>query len=186
MQLVKYFHCINQIFYRNQHCTILIPTGSNKCHHCRKAESSEKGNSQRKSHNLLVPAKINAPIKFTSPQRLKLTIQNYRSENKALKVEIDDMKREILTKSKPIDDELSKDFVSIMSNVDKDEIPPFMKFLWEEQQNYLSSSTNGVQCHPMIIRHCLNLASKSPSFYDDIRYDNKVTLVSSYYPAKDS
>ena len=57
-----------------------------------------------------------------------------------------------------------------MSNVDKDEIPPFMIFFWEEQQNYLSSSSNGVRYHPMIIRHCLNLASKSPSFYDDIRY----------------
>ena len=58
-----------------------------------------------------------------------------------------------------------------MSNVDKDEIPPFMKFFWEEQQNYLSSSTNGARYHPMFIRYCLNLASKSPSFYDDIRYD---------------
>ena len=77
---------------------------------------------------MLVPAKLNVPIKFTSPERLKLTIQNYRLENKVLKAEIDDMKREILTKSKPIDDELSKDFISIMSNVDKDEIPPFMIF----------------------------------------------------------
>ena len=134
---------------------------------------------------MLVPAKLNALIKFTSPERLKLTIQNYRSENKVLKAEIDDMKREILTKSRPIDDELSKDFISIMSNVDKDEIPPFMIFFWEEQQNYLSSSANGVRYHPMIIRYCLNLASKSPSFYDDIRYDKTMTLVSSYYPAED-
>ena len=81
------------------------------------------------------------------------------------------MKREILTKSRPIDDGLSKYIISIMSNVDKDEIQPFMTFFWEEQQNYLSSSTNGVRYHPMIIRYCLNLASKSPSFYDDIRYD---------------
>ena len=81
------------------------------------------------------------------------------------------MKREILAKSRPIDDELSKDFISIMSTVDKDEIPPFMKFVLEEQQNYLSSSTNGVRYHHMIIRYCLNLASKSPSFYDNIRYD---------------
>ena len=82
---------------------------------------------------MLVPAKLNAPIKFTSPERLKLTIQNYRLENKVLKAEIDDMKRELLTKSRPIDDELSKNLISIMSNVDKDEIPPFMKFFWEEQ-----------------------------------------------------
>ena len=76
---------------------------------------------------MLIPAKLNAPIKFTSPERLKLTIHNYRLENIVLKAEIDDMKREILTKSRPIDNELSKDFISIMSNVDKDEIPPFIK-----------------------------------------------------------
>ena len=29
-------------FYRNQHCRILIPTESNKCHHCRKSDTSEK------------------------------------------------------------------------------------------------------------------------------------------------
>ena len=30
--------------YRNQHCRILIPGDGNKCHHCRKAETSEKSN----------------------------------------------------------------------------------------------------------------------------------------------
>ena len=49
-------------------------------------------------------------------------------------------------------------------------IPPFMKYFWKEQQKYLSSSKTGVRYHPVIIRYCLGLAAKSPSFYDDIRY----------------
>ena len=44
-------------------------------------------------------------------------------------------------------------------------------FFWEEQQKYLSSSKTGVRYHPQIIRYCLGLAAKSPSFYDDIRCD---------------
>ena len=52
-------------------------------------------------------------------------------------------------------------------------MPPFMKFFWEDQQKYLSSSKTGVRYHPQIIRYCLSLAAKSPAFYDDIRLDEK-------------
>ena len=48
-----------------------------------------------------------------------------------------------------------------------------MKLFWEEQQKYLSSSKTSVRYHPMIIRYCLGLAAKSPSVYDEIRYDEK-------------
>ena len=60
-----------------------------------------------------------------------------------------------------------------MSGADKNNIPPFMKMFWEEQQKYISLSQKGVRYHPMIIRYCLALAAKSPSAYDDIRYDEK-------------
>ena len=45
---------------------------------------------------------------------------------------------------------LHKDFVSIISNADSSKMPPFMKFFWEEQQKYLSSSKTGVRYHPQI------------------------------------
>ena len=48
-----------------------------------------------------------------------------------------------------------------------------MKMYWEEQQKYMSSSKKGVRYHPMIIRYCLGLAAKSPTVYDEIRYDEK-------------
>ena len=60
-----------------------------------------------------------------------------------------------------------------MSGADKNNIPPFMKMFWEEQQKYVSLSKKGVRYHPMIIRYCLALAAKSPPAYDDIRYDEK-------------
>ena len=46
----KTFPLLQSKCYHNQHCTI--------CHHCRKAETSEKSNSQRKLNNLLVPGKV--------------------------------------------------------------------------------------------------------------------------------
>ena len=50
----------------------------------------------------------------------------------------------------------------------------FMKLSWEEQQKYLStSSSKSVRYHPMIIRYCLGLATKSPAIYDEIRFDQK-------------
>ena len=60
-----------------------------------------------------------------------------------------------------------------MSGANQNNIPPFMKMFWQEQQKYISSSKKGVRYHPMIIRYCLSLAAKSSSFYDEIRYDEK-------------
>ena len=109
------------------------------------------------------PAKPNAPVSLTSPERLKLTLQSYRLENKTLKEEISKMKEEISKNSMPIDVDLGRDLVTLMSENKKD-VPPFIKLFWEEQQKYLSSSKTGVRYHPMIIRYCLGLAAKSPRF----------------------
>ena len=46
-----------------------------------------------------------------------------------------------------------------------------MKRFWQEQQKYLSSSKTGIRYHPMIIRYACNLTAKSPSAYEEIRYD---------------
>ena len=75
-------------------------------------------------------------------------------ENKELKNQIEEMQVEISQKSVPVDNELNDDFLSIMSQADKNKIPPFMKFFWEEQQKYLSANKTGVRYHPMIIRYC--------------------------------
>ena len=54
-----------------------------------------------------------------------------------------------------------------------------MNLFWQEQKK-LSSCKNpsGVRYHPMIIRFCLSLMSKSPSAYEEIRNSNILTLPS--------
>ena len=156
------------------------------CSSCVALEKKGKRSFKQKKENLFVPAKLNAPIKFTSPERLKATIQTFRVENKELKNQIEEMQVEISQKSVPVDNELNNDFLSIMSQADKNKIPPFMKFFWEEQQKYLSANKTGVRYYPMIIRHCLTLASKSPSTYDEIRYDEQHQSGFLILPSRDS
>ena len=51
-----------------------------------------------------------------------------------------------------VDDGLSADLIKIMSNAEKSEVSPFMKFFREEQKKYLNVSCNtSIRYHPMII-----------------------------------
>ena len=109
----------------------------------------------------------------TSSECLKVTIQTYRMENKELKMQLGQLQEEISKASLPVSADLSNDFKSIILETDQREISPFMRLFWEEQQKYLQSSPNNVKYHPMIIRYCLSLASKSAAAYDDIRYNEK-------------
>ena len=44
---------------------------------------------------LSTPAKLNAPISKTSSERLKLTIQSFRIENKKLKEKVMELQQEL-------------------------------------------------------------------------------------------
>ena len=46
------------------------------------------------------------------------------------------MQKEIKTLSLPINNNLEKDLISIMSSANSNDIHPFMKLFWEEQQKY--------------------------------------------------
>jgi hypothetical protein len=50
---------------------------------------------KRKENRLQEPAKPNAPVTLTSPERLKLTMQNYRIENKELKNQVEKLQKEL-------------------------------------------------------------------------------------------
>ena len=118
---------------------------------CDTFEKKERKSAKRKSDNLSARAKLNAPIKFTSPERVKLIMQNYQLENKELKFELFKLKEEIEYKSIPVDNELSSDFCTIMSDVDKSTVPPFIYIFWEEQQKYVSANKKGARYHPIIM-----------------------------------
>ena len=160
-------------WYRAPSCFMLIRNSFGKCSACIGVESKEMLTLKRKKDNITVPAKSKAPISLTSPELVKLTLQNYRLENKQLKEEVKNLQHEISSKSLEVDDNLAEDLVKIMSGANQKSIPPFMKLFWEEQHKYLSSSKTGVRYHPMIIRYCLGLAAKSPAMYDEIRFDGK-------------
>ena len=113
---------------------------------------------KRKANSLTIPLKPKAPISLTSPERIKVTIQSYRIENKMLISEIQNLQHEISKSSMRTDDGLSADLIKIMSNADKSEVSPFMKFFWEEQQKYINvSCKTSIRYHPMIMRYCLAL-----------------------------
>ena len=129
---------------------------------------------KRKANSLTIPLKTKAPISFTSPERIKVTIQSYRIENKMFKSEIQNLQHEISKSSLKVHDGLSTDLIKIMSNADKLEVSPFMKFFWEEHQKYLNvSCKTSIRYHPMIIRYCLALQEKSVAAYNEIFYDEK-------------
>ena len=126
------------------------------------------------SKSVCTPAKLKAPISATSSERLKLTLQIQRQENKLLSGKIEELQSALSKSSLPLNDDMHSDFQRIFSdNMDKENVSPFMKLFWKGQQKYLRASKTGVRYHPMIIRYCLNLAAKSPSAYEEIRYDEK-------------
>ena len=64
-----------------------------------------------------------------------------------------------------------------MSNADKSEVSPFMKFFWEQQKYINVSCKTSIRYHPMIIQYCLALQAKSAAAYNEIRFDEKTGFV---------
>ena len=160
-------------YYRANNCSLLISSSSIKrCSSCSSAQQSFAYQQNRKAAVLNKPAKLNAPIKFTSPERVKITLQETRLECKQLKAELASMKKAIEKHGEVVDETLSGDFKTLFSK--SKNVPNFMKLFWDEQQKYIQSScSSSIRYHPMIIKFCLNLAAKSNSAYNDLRYDAK-------------
>ena len=74
-----------------------------------------------------------------------------------------------------LSEEIHSDFLKIFTSyLDKNNVPPFMKLFWQGQQQCVHTSRNGVRYHPILIRFCLNLVSKSPSACEELRNNGKV------------
>ena len=89
----------NQVaFYRSISCVLLIDTPNESCRNYIKFERNvlptTKKLSKRQENNI-APAKTNTPISQTSSERLKVTIQTYRMENKELKMQLGELQEEI-------------------------------------------------------------------------------------------
>ena len=64
---------------------------------------------------LTAPAKLNAPVKVTSRNRIKLTLQQKQLECKQLEREISNMRKALDSDSKNVSPELSSDFQKLFS-----------------------------------------------------------------------
>ena len=123
------------------------------------------------------PAKLKAPISQTDPARLEVTIQQQRLKCAKLKAELAEMRIELEAAGQEVSKDLNNDILSIMSDQGQN-MSPFMQLFWQEQKKAQIRSSRGYRCHPMIIRFCLSVASKSSSSYDEWRDSNVLILPS--------
>ena len=81
------------------------------------------------------------------------------------------MKTVLELNSEKVSPELGADFVSPFSGCDQNDVPPFMKLFWKSSKNMFNLLAN--QTWDIILKYCFNLAAKSSSTYNDLRYDSK-------------
>ncbi|XP_065673608.1 uncharacterized protein LOC136090694 [Hydra vulgaris] len=161
-------------YKRHKDCYV-INTDNEKCVKCSIFEINFNKSKASTSKKLDQPAHLNAPLSVTHPNRIKLALMKERSENKKLMHNIERMQKEIEFKAIQVSPDLSSDLNIIISK-NQDNMTPFMKLFWEEQNRL--SLNKMPRYHPMIIRFCLSLASKSASAYDELRDTNILTLPS--------
>ena len=160
-------------YQRSLNCEMFLVNEIDICKPCRDNSLKLKYKNQRKVSKTLEPAKLKAPVSFTSPERLVLTLKQQRLRNKKPEEHIEKMKLEIEASGKHINESFESDLVTLYSKADSKAVPLFMKIFWEEQQKYLIRSKTGWRYHPMIIKLCLALAAKSSSAYSELRYDSE-------------
>ena len=162
-------------FKRSRDCIGLLRTDTS-CENCKNfVERYNKNDAVIKKH-LNMPAKPNAPLMHTHPNRVRLALQEERVKCNKLTKQVERIQEEIQSKGVELNKDLSSDINQIMIE-NSENITPFMKMFWEQQQKQFSKGS-GARYHPMVIRFCLSLASKSASAYDELRSSNVLTLPS--------
>ena len=158
-------------FYRVRECEMLCE-GIEICCVCDNFKKKSTYKVTAKNKKMLEPVKPKAPIKFTSPERIKAAMQANTLRCKQLKKELASMKACIHKNSVNIDHALNNDILSIMENSGKN-ITPFVIIL---------ETTRDVQKKPkwstMIVRYALSVAAKSTSAYEEIRNSGVLVLPS--------
>ncbi len=169
------FPYARQEYSRVLDCEILIE--GTQCSDCACLEKKLQWQRQNKERSLSVPAKPNAPISITAPVKIKLALQQQRLKCAQLEEKLKEMDAELKKNAVPISEYLGEDIINIFHDCG-DNVTPFMKLFWQEQQKLAQRSSKGFRFHPMIIRYCLSLASKSPSCYDELRNSKILRLPS--------
>ena len=172
----------HQEYWRTHGCALLLGLGEQCCsclQYSKKSELSKKAQQKK----LAEPAHLFSPVSQTAPERIKLTLQMQRLKCAELEQKLEEMKLEIQKSSVEVDHQLSEDITSILGKSDKN-VTPFMNLFWQQQKKQLTRSSTGVRYHPMIIRYCLSLATKSPACYEELR-KSKILVLPSQRTLKD-
>ena len=168
----------HQGYWRTRGCEVLIEN-EEQCGCCYKYTHKSELSSKSKQRKLSEPAHIFSPVSQTAPQRIKLTLQMQRLKCAELERKLEEMQHEIQRSSVEIDHQLSEDITTIFGKSGKN-VTPFMELFWQQQKKLFTRSSNskGVRYHPMIIRYCLSLATKSPACYEELRNSGILVLPS--------
>ena len=165
----------SKIYKRPINCSVLVDL--NRCSECDAFEQKIGKESRYQNKLINTPAKSNAPLKNTHPNRVRLALIEERIKRNELEKRVQRMQKEINSHGVNIGSSLSGDIENIMSdNLEK--ATPFMKLFWEQQKQLSRESPHAIKYHPMIIRFCLSIASKSASAYDELRNSNVLVLPS--------
>eukprot|EP00794_Sanderia_malayensis_P001918 gene1918-2175_t len=169
--------CKVETMQRAEKCHVLCAQ-KEQCSHCTAVEKKFTNKTLKNSRHINTPAKPNAPVTVTHPNRLKLALQEQILKCSQLENRISKMETEIKLSGIQIHPDLSHDMKDIMSKHEGG-ISPFMKLFWEQQQRYFSGDSHSVRYHPMIMRFCITSTScKSASAYDELRNSGVLTLPS--------
>ncbi len=168
------------VSFRSVDCSILEHNSKSSdklCKLCSSALTAINKSSRKKSKSAAIPAKSKAPLSACGQEKLRVTVEARRLENKQLNERLKSLQDKIEKDGIGISDKLETDLLKIMSGQNL-EATPHMKFFWQQQMVLLQSKKMGRRYHPQVIRFALSLHGKSPAAYRELRDSGALVLPS--------
>ena len=172
------------VSFRSVDCSILEHNSKSSdklCKLCSSALTAINKSSRKKSKSAAIPAKSKAPLSACGQEKLRVTVEATRLENKQLHERLKSLQDKIEKDGIGISDKLETDLLKIMSGQNL-EATPHMKFFWQQQMVLLQSKKMG-RYHPQVIRFALSIHGKSPAAYRELRDSGGDPL---YFPVSES
>ncbi len=133
--------------------------------------------SRKKSKSTAIPAKSKAPLSACGQEKLCVTVEATRLENKQLHERLKSLQDKIEKDGIRISDKLETDLLKIMTGQNL-EATPHMNFFWQQQMVLPQSRKMGRRYHPQVIRFALSIHGKSPAAYRELRDNGALVLPS--------
>ena len=168
------------VSFRSVDCSILEHNSKSSdklCKLCSSALTAINKSSRKKSKSAAIPAKSKAPLSACGQEKLRVTVEATRLENKQLNERLKSLQDKIEKDGIGISDKLERDLLKIMSGQNL-EATPHMKFFWQQQMVLLQSKKMGRRYHPQVIRFALSIHGKSPAAYRELRESGALVLPS--------